>query len=109
MRVVDDSDRAWYTSFSRDESPPLQSVDHLVHGGGRHWEVPLDIWFSWGDPESEYVPCDELEVLPLTAGGFMTVAATVPSRVAGVASQGCSKTAVKQLDGEDGVVEPRAA
>ena len=40
----------------------------------------------------------------MTAGRLRAVMETVPSWVAGAASQDCSKAAVKQLDGEDGVV-----
>jgi hypothetical protein len=104
MLVIDDSDRPWDTALSRDEPLPLQPLDHLVHGGGRHEEVPPDIRFSWGDTEPKYVPCDELKVVPLTAGGLGTVVESVPGRVAGAASQSCSKAAVEQLDAEDGVV-----
>ena len=104
MHVIDDSDRAWDASLSRDESLPLQPLDHLVHGGSRHEEVPCDIGFSWGDTVAEDVPCNELEVVQLTPGGLRAVLAMAGIRVAPGGSQGGCQVAMKQRDGEDRVV-----
>jgi hypothetical protein len=76
----------------------------LIYGRCRDEEVSLDIRFGWRNTESEDVPGDERKVLPLTAGGPSAVVEPFPHRVAGAASQGGDEAALKQLDGEDGVL-----
>jgi hypothetical protein len=94
IRMIDEADGPWDTLLPRDESTPLQCLDHLIHGGCRDEEVTPDVYFSWGNTEPEDVPCDELEILPLTAGGLTTAVEASSSRI-GEASEGDSKPLLK--------------
>lgn len=97
--MIGEADRPWNTPLPRDEPTPLQCLYHLVHGGCRDEEVTPDVYFSWGNTEPEDVPCDELEILPLTAGGLATAVEASCSRI-GWAGEGDGKPLLKWLDGE---------
>jgi hypothetical protein len=93
--MIDEADGPWDTPLPCGDEPALfQRLDHLIHGGWRDEEVASDVYFRRGDTEAQEVPCDELEIFPLTAGGLGTIVGAVASHVRW-AKQGCGKALVE--------------